>query len=393
MKHITAPAKQPGTPPTLRPPSEASARRLAEKKEIDRALTEAALTHGSNPDPPSAEDISRRIAASYLIVEIIDLVTELERSNQVIFYYYSEDSRGFAIPHPSNTMLGDRIINAIRGLNSHPYGILEGHRAHPLIEAFRVEAERRGLPDAFTEHRSPPVVERNRRIYLLNDFVACIREKAKSIEVRKQIHSHLRSSQKNEKGLSRYIDEVFLYHSRVMVLRIDLGYKKNYAEKFNATPYALLDEANSHRDKFLKHARETLLKDSWIGYAWKLEYGPDKRFHYHLLIFLNGARVRQDVSIARLIGEHWENEITKGNGVYFNCNAKKKKYTHLGIGVIDRTDQRAITELKTWVVSYLCKRDKYISLVLQGGRRTFGKAEKIKPRSCNVGRPRRTIVP
>lgn len=50
----------------------------------------------------------------------------------------------------------------------------------------------------------------------------------------------------------------------------------------------------------------------FLGYAAKIEYGARKGPNMHLMLLFNGSNVRQDVSIARLIGELWKNKVTKG---------------------------------------------------------------------------------
>lgn len=366
----------------------ATSRKAIERAEINSALREAAITHGSHPDGCVPEDFANRFMASDLMVEIFDIVNELTKSKRVIFFPYLTNKFGAKVCNPNSTPLGERVVQALLKLYGRVHMAFHGHRAHPFIEKFCLEAERRHLLEEVYNLKLMLPESANKLVNRLNDFVDCIREVAKSIEVQRQIKKHLRSSQENERELSRYIDRIFLHYSRVMVLRVDLGYRKAFAAKYAESPYLLLDNATGHREKFLKRMRETVLKDCWIGYAWKLEYGPDKSFHYHFLIFLDGARVRQDVIIAKLIGEYWKDEATKGEGVYFNCNAKKDQYIHPGIGIIDYTNQTAINNLKTWVVAYLCKRDKYIQLFLEDGRRTFGKGEMLTPDTPRTGRPR-----
>jgi len=365
-----------------------SLRKSNERLEISQALHEAVNTHGSHPEGINIDDCGNRLLASIMMVDILDIIDELKKSKREIFFPYSTGKFGGKVENINSTILGDRIIRALLALYSRAYLSFDGHRRHPLIELFCQEAERSHLPEGVYALKSLRPEIANILVYRLNNFVDFIREAAKSPVVRKQIKDHLRSSQKNELELSRQIDQIFLRYSRVMVLRIDLGYRKAYTAKFAESPYQLLDEVTSHREKFLKRMRETVLKECWISYAWKLEYGPDKSFHYHFLIFLDSSRVRQDVTIAKLIGEYWKDEVTQGEGVYFNCNAKKEQYTHRGIGIFGYENQVAINNLKTWVIAYLCKRDRYIRLFLKDGLRTFGKGEKIKPSASCAGRPR-----
>lgn len=62
--------------------------------------------------------------------------------------------------------------------------------------------------------------------------------------------------------------------------------------------------------------RSNKLFDNRVGYVWKLEYGIDKGFHYHMMI--------QDINIAKMIGEYWAAVITHYRGLYYSI----KKTTH-----------------------------------------------------------------
>lgn len=105
---------------------------------------------------------------------------------------------------------------------------------------------------------------------------------------------------KNQRGLEAYIDALFECHARLLVVRLDLGYGK--ADKHRITAKETLD----HRDALLESLRRKTLPglQSLEGYAWRLEYGAQRQFHYHLLLFFNGAKARQDITLGRRLGEH-----------------------------------------------------------------------------------------
>ncbi|WP_447874551.1 YagK/YfjJ domain-containing protein [Serratia fonticola] len=124
-----------------------------------------------------------------------------------------------------------------------------------------------------------------------------------------------------------------------------------------------------------------------VGYVWKLEYGRYRGFHYHLLVFYDGARVRQDVTLARLLGEYWRDVITAGAGHYHNCNANKARYRFPGIGLLHYTDTAKRKGLNI-AVRYLCKVDTYARLTLPNGARSFGRGEIAHSSAIRRGRPR-----
>ena len=125
-----------------------------------------------------------------------------------------------------------------------------------------------------------------------------------------------------------------------------------------------------------------------VGYVWKLEYGADKAFHYHMIFFLDESKHHQDIRIAESIGEIWKDEITNGKGIYWNCNAKKKNYEkskRIATGKI-KHDDHELRENLNHMASYLTKPDYFVKLTLSDGARTYQRGG--KPKKIKAGRPR-----
>lgn len=152
------------------------------------------------------------------------------------------------------------------------------------------------------------------------------------------------------------------------------------------------DEVKEHRKQLIsainKYLESTLSKKCFVGYVWKLEYGLRKSWHYHFLLILNGQEVRQDIVIATKVGLLWE-EITKGKGIFYNCNQVKHKYKKPGVGLIGHRDSQ-LREGLDYVIAYLTKTDMYIRLVVPGNGRAFGKAVAPRKTSKRKGRPRQS---
>jgi hypothetical protein len=221
----------------------------------------------------------------------------------------------------------------------------------------------------------------------LNRLVGGIRVEINSPEFKKAIAKYDRSTNKNYKELGRYIDGLFVCHSRMLVLRVDFSYLNKYSGHAGVECSVGYEDVKSHREQLFKYLRKYALKGSLVGFAWKLEYGLDKGYHYHVLLFLDGSKVCRDVAIARGLGEHWSTVITGGKGLYFNCNAQKESYKYCGIGMINHGDQKLRDNLRKAAI-YLTKVDYYKKIVVPGNDRTFGKG--VMPKSVGVkrGRPR-----
>ncbi|EGH27726.1 hypothetical protein PSYJA_01294, partial [Pseudomonas syringae pv. japonica str. M301072] len=150
---------------------------------------------------------------------------------------------------------------------------------------------------------------------------------------------------------------------------------------------ASLDQVWRHREFLLKKLSKTNSPYAMVGYAWKLEYGKRKGFHYHLMLFLDGSKVMRHVAIGKSIGEIWVNEITEGAGSYWNCTGKEFYYKSCGVGEVDYYDAPKIQAVKD-AAAYLVKIDRWITTLVPKGMRCFGKGVVKKVEGTALGRPR-----
>lgn len=220
---------------------------------------------------------------------------------------------------------------------------------------------------------------------------------------KEEIKKKKKAISKNKMSLLRYIESLFEYRSRLLVLRIDFSYEKNNGKHttvnqeeitlsgWHTNSQKKLEEwsveVRKQRNQLIKELKKKYKKDL-VGYVWKLEYGAEKAFHYHMIFFLDESKHHQDVRIAESIGEMWKDEITNGKGIYWNCNAKKdhyKKNNRIATGKIKHDDQQ-LRENLNLMASYLTKPDYFVKLTLSDGARTFGKGVKLK--KVKSGRPR-----
>jgi hypothetical protein len=211
----------------------------------------------------------------------------------------------------------------------------------------------------------------------LNGCLEQIRKEVKSKQFLSRLNSYQRSSNKNHKELTEYVDALFESYSRLLVLRVDLSYSKENSK-------ITQEQATRDRARLFENARSNKMFDDMVGCIWKLEHGPEKGFHYHVMMFFNGAKVREDITKAIQVGEYWTNVVTKGRGLYYNCNAAKLRYKSCGIGMVDHRDTQLREGLKKAVI-YLTKTDLYMRLQTIG--RGMGKMNRPPPRDPR-GRPR-----
>jgi hypothetical protein len=223
-----------------------------------------------------------------------------------------------------------------------------------------------------------------------NTWIDEIREAGRENGFAKVIDDQERAMRKNAASLLKYIRNLHEMFAKLVVVRVDLGYSKEYREMsaVSGLDPSLVKGNFKLLLKYLRRRFPTL-----AGYVWKLEYGALKSYHYHLMLLFNGHEVREDVTLGQLVGDHWVGEITEGNGTYWNCNAKKDVYAKLGllgIGTIRYCDTELRANLEKAAL-YLAKVDYYVRLNSPGVGRTFGKGGRNIQVGVRRGRPRGSV--
>jgi hypothetical protein len=213
-----------------------------------------------------------------------------------------------------------------------------------------------------------------------------------SVYENRTLHDLIHRARRNQRELTKLINRLFEHHSRLLVVRIDLRYQKDVADVIP------LEIVQMHREQLLLDRRDhPEVFDGLVGYAWGFERGErEGGYHIHLLAIFDGARRRDDVGIARAIGNLW-NDITEGYGHCYISNFDKEKMDRegkLGIGMIHRDDEQLRINLIEKVAGYITKKcstfDVYSGSTESGEFRTFGKSQMPKPIDTSVprrGRP------
>ncbi|ALQ61478.1 inovirus Gp2 family protein [Aeromonas hydrophila] len=212
-----------------------------------------------------------------------------------------------------------------------------------------------------------------------NALYAFLRE-FKSKAHRKCLNNLKRVQSRNQLSIATYVNSLFDQHAKLLVLRLDIGYRKAYYDQLT------LDLVTNDRNGYLRRVQNKY--PALVGYIWKLEFGVDRRFHTHITCFFNGAIHQRDISLGIALGELWE-DMSDNNGSYFNCQVRREDYREWGtdgIGMVHYSDTAKRQNLLN-ALSYLTKLDTQILAVLPAGRRTFGRMERPS-RQPRLGRPR-----
>lgn len=204
------------------------------------------------------------------------------------------------------------------------------------------------------------------------DFITCRRRRCER-------------ARRNFLSATRYVDALFGRYVRLLVLRVDLGYKDWTRVENDLVSRKTIQDIRQDLMHFLNNRRSNSLFNAMVGYVAKIEHGTTKGFHAHAMFFFDGSKVQRDAWLAGQIGEYWSNVVTKGEGLFYNCNAHKARYRRLGIGRIEDGDIVGRGNLLL-ALSYITKADQYLAVQGDSGRTFFRGV--FKPRTTRGGRPR-----
>ncbi|KEY59868.1 inovirus-type Gp2 protein [Serratia sp. DD3] len=336
------------------------------------------LSTSINEDEASSIHVTHDVNYLEELLYLFNETQYIAKSDRDEFSVHVVPSAQYASLKPTAT--GKRILLALKRLLSLNALNDEWREPHPTLTLFHQLASQHNIQQhlAMTDNTPEAITQLAER---LNTFIRQFRSGLKTPSHKRQSRQYQRAASKNLCGALRYTDALFEQHARLLIVRVDLSYR-------NETKTTITTElARQHRQRFFKNLQAHRLFQACVGYVWKLEYGRYRGFHYHLLVFYDGARVRQDVTLARLLGEYWRDVITAGAGHYHNCNADKARYRFPGIGLLHYTDTAKRQGLNI-AVRYLCKVDTYARLALPNGARSFGRGEMAQPSAVRRGRPR-----
>lgn len=193
----------------------------------------------------------------------------------------------------------------------------------------------------------------------------------------------VRGAKKNHASLMALLDQLLLVRSRLLAVRVDCLYRTGFGVEAMGES-KVYHQVSLDRDALFKAVRCHYGK-GLMGYAWKLEYGVNRGYHYHMLFFFDGSMHQSDIKIGMHIGKMWE-EVTKQEGNFYNCNANKHTYDVCGIGTLNHGDP-SVRERFERVVGYLTKADYHCRLRLPGKQRSF-QTSFCKEHKVKQGRPR-----
>lgn len=205
------------------------------------------------------------------------------------------------------------------------------------------------------------------RIRLVQSVIVCIARLVRGKELRRREGDRRYEMKDKRESLAKYARAVIKSRYRVLVVRGDLGYRKD----------AGVEIADVFRDidalKVMIKRRQGVFADC-LGYALCIEQGESRGYHVHFAYFLPGREHQRDGYYAKQAGIAWKG-ITGLVGSFFNCHVNKWKYERLGLCGIGMIRRDIDSELENAVrtIGYLAdpeKEEQYLRMRPKG-RRTF----------------------
>lgn len=365
-----------------------------------KAIQEKTVYHDFT-DTPSQSVITHDYHEAQWIVKAIDILKGIVRSEGDLFAAVENKinvlgEQSFVVK-PRNH-LANGLIVLLHDQFAHTLtNLLPNYQVNPYLQALVQNQQYFPISMDVRTPRLPMTVAYDLSKFL-NCLVTAIRQDAHRPDFKDTVRNFERSANKNHRSLIGYVNGLFTAYSKLLVIRLDLEYRADDATGWSLGLKLPHDQVAADRDIFFRslpgYLKQKLGKDVLVGFCWKLEYGPRTGWHYHTLVFLDGQKSCEDVTLGQLIGERWM-AVTNNQGRYYNCNSKKIVYSRLdslGIGLIDYRDRKTRKNLENTVAEYLTKVDACVKLKLPEGARSFGRGVTPKP-GPKRGRPRSVSGP
>ncbi|WP_332605176.1 YagK/YfjJ domain-containing protein [Acinetobacter sp. ESBL14] len=186
-----------------------------------------------------------------------------------------------------------------------------------------------------------------------------------------EIRQHRYNERLNAHKLEDRLRELQREYSALLVVRVDLAYKVNLDIK----------QVDHDLEKLRRKVNRSVYGDDVLLLVWALEQGERKGYHCHVALVLNERKRMDAWSIAKAVGELWE-DTTGGKGSYFNCHDRRylKQYEErgiVGIGIIYSNLTCQAKKMRS-TLSYLAQPEKlqYLRVKTSRRMRTFGMSQR-----------------
>lgn len=223
-----------------------------------------------------------------------------------------------------------------------------------------------------------------RQFLIITEMIkACHRffDEKESSQFQQEVTEFVQQFNKDKEQLNTYIDELYQRNSRMMVLRLDLFYTKEYRNKMS------LQQVHTDNNNFIKFLK-TRYGSDLKGYVWKMEYAKTKGFCIRYVVLLSGSKFFKDITMCKILGDTWKHEVTQFRGSYYNRNVYKRDHEESILGLKSHDDDKARKGFYKLLDAFV-RTNNYTKALFTTSADYIGTGE-LKPISKR-GRPRKTI--
>ena len=243
-------------------------------------------------------------------IKLLDILTLTDKLQHMTFpivrAVYSAPGKSYITC--VDRRLSTKLFNVLDTVCDYFYCHEEVSSAHPTVSLFLTHMrEVYGLHLIHERYLDSDVGDELAR-GINNALYAFLRE-FKSKAHRKCLKNLERVESRNQRSIATYVNSLFDQHAKLLVIRLDIGYREAHYHRLT------VDNTTDDLRQYLGVIQRRF--KHLVGYIWKIEYGADRRFHFHLTFIFNGAEHQQDVSLGKALGEQWEAN-TDGQGNYYN---------------------------------------------------------------------------
>ena len=196
-------------------------------------------------------------------------------------------------------------------------------------------------------------------------------------DIQKELVQFYAQEKDNTTSLETYASQLFKHYSKLLIVRVDLGYRND--AKHEITIDRFYRDFEKMRNRL---ANKDTIFNNLHGYAWALEQGKGRGYHVHMLLIYDGSKVQKGSYYAKRVGEKWV-ELTEGRGTYFNPHNKqyidelKLKGCEIGLGMVSNKKDNDWERLHS-VIRYFtaCNKDlQRLRVKNEKNMQTFGKGQ------------------
>ena len=307
-------------------------------------------------------DLGNEKYAYEALHDILEGMPELILSRRTLYKIKLDSKQQYICPlrkddlalHELFFLQYDQIIEVFPAYaNCHQLQLLQ-----EAVQTFKLTDQDRHLPQG---EALKAYVERMERV------VRWVRKTAQEIGLASRLASSLRLQHANYKSIFVYIQALFQQRARLLVVRLDLFYNNLEREAMKQAPdaydYSVVDTdrlgwpditkplMDQHKDELGRFVEQ---KFHCCGHVFVWEKALVRGFHLHTLLFFDGSEHCKWKGIAHMIGQHWNDHITKGRGSYYV--PEEREYVYRAVGLIHYEDTVAIRGLQE-IARYFAKPD------------------------------------